>query len=389
MAGIFRDPSKLSPRYIPERLPHRESYIEQIASFFHPGSEHATVVQVQGPAGCGKTSSAYHAGRRLEMLGRERGINVKSVYLNLKLESPTRFVLYKRLLDKVEPAASSRSLSAEELLERFLRVVRTKGLKPLIIVDEIDYFLRTSKDTSVVYDLTRLNELALGEGTNVLGLVLIARDPSWRRRLDRAELSTLGQLVVNMPRYTVSELYDILEYRSFEAFRPGTVGGDVLEFVADVTFKEAGGDVRYALDVLYYSGLVADREDSDCVKPDHVRRVLAQLNPTITSEDLSSLSDHERLALLAVAYALRESKSPYVSFTDVAAHYKSICEERGVRRLGLRTLEDVLQRLSDRGIVQVRGIKRIGIAEASLDRLIPMLDGLISRINLQGSQHPS
>jgi cell division control protein 6 len=59
---IFRDKSKLSPRYLPSELPHRGKQIEQIdhifgASYSNPSKFPLTVLQIVGPAGIGKTST--------------------------------------------------------------------------------------------------------------------------------------------------------------------------------------------------------------------------------------------------------------------------------------------------------------------------------------------
>ena len=42
----------------------------------------------------GKSSVALHVGRKLEEEAGRYGVNFKHVYLNLRLESATRFILY-------------------------------------------------------------------------------------------------------------------------------------------------------------------------------------------------------------------------------------------------------------------------------------------------------
>ena len=61
-SSIFRDRSKLSPRYIPSDLPHREKQIDQIQyifkeSYLNPDKFPFAVLQIVGPAGIGKTST--------------------------------------------------------------------------------------------------------------------------------------------------------------------------------------------------------------------------------------------------------------------------------------------------------------------------------------------
>jgi len=375
---VFKDASKLSPRYIPKRLPHREKQIEKISGFIDPLSEYTTIVQIQGPAGSGKTSSAYHVGLRFTR--QKPADKLKMVYINLKLETGTKFLFYKRILEKIEPAAVSRSLSAEELLYILLKILSEKDSKLILIIDEIDFYMKSSKDTSIIYDLTRLNEIELGGSCPILSILMISRDPVWKRKMDKAELSSLGRLIVNFPSYTQKQIYDILEYRASEALYSDAVSPEVLEFISEITIKEANGDIRYALDILYYSAVLAEQERLRIIDPELVREVLSQINPGITSEDIYSLTPHEKLVLLSLAYALKENRQAYTSFTNIIDYYKSICESKSIRTLSIKTLETCLQKLSDKGLIEFHGIKRIGISTIPLEKLIPTLDNLIKRL---------
>ena len=117
---VFKDRDKLSPRYLPEKLPHREKEISLVGGFFSDifpvEKVYTRIIQLQGPAGTGKTSTAMHVTRGLEREARDRGIDLKSVYLNLKLEATSKFVVYSSIAKKIDPALTARSISAEEML---------------------------------------------------------------------------------------------------------------------------------------------------------------------------------------------------------------------------------------------------------------------------------
>ena len=60
---IFRDRSKLSPRYVPERLPHREEQIQNLLSLYRDALEQLNnsflqTTQIIGGVGTGKTCTA-------------------------------------------------------------------------------------------------------------------------------------------------------------------------------------------------------------------------------------------------------------------------------------------------------------------------------------------
>ena len=219
---IFKDKNKLSPRYLPLKLPHREKELKLVESFFRdifPAGETFTrIVQLQGPAGVGKTSVAFHVGRKIEEMAKERNTDLKHVYVNMKLESTSKFVMYSNIARKINPALVSRNISAEELLGNILRYLKSKNKYVILTIDEIDYYLKTSKSTDIIFDLTRVSEIFFGEPINIIGLMFIARDPNWRKMLDKAELSSLGRIIINFKPYTKDQVLDIIDYRAGEAF---------------------------------------------------------------------------------------------------------------------------------------------------------------------------
>jgi len=382
--SIFVDRNKLSPRYVPERLPHREEEIKLVERFFSdlfPNVERnfTRIIQFQGPAGVGKSSVAFHVGKLLKKEAEEHAINLKHVYLNLKLESATKFVLYSSLASKIDPDLVVRSMSAEELLRYVLRYLKFGQKYVIITVDEVDYYLKCSKNTDLIFDLTRMNEIFFSEPINVLGIILIARDPKWREELDPAEKSTLGNIIVDFKPYTKEQVYDILEYRAREAFRKGAISAEVLEYVAEVTVDCANSDIRYALDILLYAGTLAESENSERVTLEHVRSVLSLVESSFTSEDLMTLNGEEKLALLAVAQSLRTRKEAYVGLEDVWDSYLGLCEQYKLKPVDRRDFNELLKSLYNKGLIDVKGF-RIGISGAPVEKLSRFLEHIIGRL---------
>jgi len=280
---------------------------------------------------------------------------------------------------KIDPELKIRSMSAEELLAFILRYLRQKEIYTVITVDEVDYYLKCARSTDVIYDLTRMNEVFFGEPINVLGLIFIARDPEWREMLDPAERSSLGRIIVNFKPYTKEQVYDILEYRAREAFVPGAVSSEVLEYVAEVTAEHANSDIRFALDVLYYAGNLAENQGSEKVSLDHVRAVLGDLEPSITSEDIITLNGDEKYVLMALALELKTSERAFVDLEDVWETYREVCEQYGVKPVGRRRFSELLHSLYVKGIIDTRGLK-VGISSVPVEKLSRFLDYIIGRL---------
>ncbi|MDQ3562103.1 MAG: AAA family ATPase, partial [Thermoproteota archaeon] len=276
--GIFKNKSKLSPRYLPDELPHRETEIQQIVRVFSdapkdPDRFPLSILQVIGAAGIGKTSTVLRSSKLLEELFAKNRLKLKNVYINMKLQGGNKFAIYRFLLERIAPELPAQGLSAEEMLRYLLQYLRQNNEYALIVIDEIDYLVKSSKDIGIIYDLTRLNEYELDKPCFVKGVIFIARSMEFYTKLDAAELSTLGRVPMEFHPYTLQQVSDILESRVAEAFNPKALGSDVIDKVSSITTSaEVNGDVRYALDLLLYAGNLAESSGSGRVTLDHLRK---------------------------------------------------------------------------------------------------------------------
>jgi cell division control protein 6 len=335
--------------------------------------------QIIGDTGTGKTCTTMKFGQQITEQAKKEGVNLKHVYVNCKVDGATRYVLFGNLVKKVTPQISTRSLSPEEMIRQLVDYLRTTGEFLIVSFDEIDYFIKTNPREHIIYDLTRMTEMHPGETCPVIGEIFIARNLKWHERLAPGEKSTLGMGIMEFPRYETKQVRDILEDRVEEAFRPGAVEEDALNLVSDITANPpVSGDIRVGLDLLYYSGNLAENQGSERVLPDHVRRVFSETNPTITSEDIMNLDENGRLILLSLVRSLRVNKSAYVGLRDIRESYGVVCEEFNVKPIG--KFEEHLQDLVYRSIVDMKSLTELGISGASLTDLEKFLSNLIRRL---------
>jgi len=378
VSRIFLDRDKLSTRYIPEKLPHREKQLHLLSLFFSEiieGREilYTRIIQLIGPLGSGKTSSTLLFGKKFEQKARENGLSLMHLYTNLKLEASTRFLFYKNLAEKLSNRIVLRSISAEEQLRIILNYLLKEDIYALITLDEIDILRRSSYVSQIVYDLSRLCE-TLSQGANrIIGILLVARNRDWKKYLDPAIKSTIGQFVIEFPRYSYRQILDILAYRASQAIKSECLGEGVLEFISEVTSDYAEGDIRYALDLLLYAGILAENEGSAKITVNHVRKVLKATSGLPYFDSLEELSENDRILLLSLIKALKISGMPYVTLSKIKQYYQVLCEEQGKKRISDEEVELVLQKLSDKGIIEARGPAKIGLHDADIDALEKIL----------------
>ncbi len=381
---MFKDRNKLSPHYIPKQLPHRGHQISLLDAIYgsilrNIRNAYPRFTQIIGDTGTGKTCTTVKFGEQISEKAKKEGVNLKHVYVNCKVDGTTRYVLFGNLVRKVTPKISTRSLSPEEMIRQLIEYLKAEGMFLLATFDEIDYFIQTNPKEHVIYDLTRTTEMSPGEPSHVIGEIFIARSLKWHERLEPGEKSTLGMGVIEFPKYTSSQVREILEDRVEEAFRPGVVDEDTLDLICDVTANPpVNGDIRVGLDLLYYSGNLAENQGLDRVHPDHVRKVYGETNPTITSEDILNLDKNGRLVLLALVRSLRADKTAYVGLREVRKSYELACEELNVKPV--ERFEEIIQDLVFRGIIDMKSLTELGVTGASVIDLEKFLNNLTQRL---------
>ena len=369
---IFKDRKKLSPRYLPKEISHREKQIDLLVRTFldikdDPDKFPLTVIQIIGPAGIGKTSTVIKFSDILENeLGKSK-INIKIVYINLKLQGGNKYAIYKYLLSCIAPELPAQGLSAEEMLRQMLDYLILNNVYSIIILDEIDYLIKISKEIGIIYDLTRLNEFDPSKKCNVKGVIFIARSTEFYEKLDEAELSSMGRAYIEFPNYTIGQVSDIIIRRSKDAFQDNVIGTDIIDWIAKIVVSPiVNGDIRYALDLLSYAGNLAESEGTEKVLLDHVKKINKQIYNGITDDDIKELSKLQIIILLGIIKGLKIKNRDYIDLKEVRMQSLEIAEKYKLRKLDV---EDILDDLATRKIIKIISLKKISLISSSIENL--------------------
>jgi archaeal cell division control protein 6 len=386
-SSIFLDRSKLSPRYIPKELPHREREIEKIYHAFkdslgNPDSFPLTILQIVGPAGIGKTSTVLSTVRILDDQFAKNRLKMKTAYVNLKLQGGNKYAIYRYILEKIAPELPAQGLSAEEMLRYLLRYLIENRIFAFIILDEIDYLIKITKDSGIIYDLTRLNEFDPETPCLVKGVIFISRSTEFYSKLDQAEISSLGRIPIKFPMYTLKQVGDILSKRCSEAFRPGVIGSDLIDKISEITISpDVKGDIRYSLELLLYAGNLAESDATNMVSLTNILKVHNQLHPSLGLEQIHELTKNQLITLLAITVAMRIRDRNYVDLREIRNHAIAICEDLKIRRIDV---EDYLDDLRIKNIIEFKSIKEIGIHSVPIDEIQTLLRKQIKDHTLNG-----
>jgi archaeal cell division control protein 6 len=369
---IFKDRKKLSPRYIPKEISHREKQIDLLVRTFldikdDPDNFPLTILQMIGPAGIGKTSTVIKFSDILENELRKNKINIKIVYINLKLQGGNKYAIYKYLLSCIAPELPAQGLSAEEMLRQMLDYLIINNIYSIIILDEIDYLIKISKEIGIIYDLTRLNEFDPSKKCNVKGVIFIARSTEFYDKLDEAELSSMGRAYIEFPNYTIEQTSEILIRRSRDAFQENVIGTDIIDWIAKIVVSPVvNGDIRYALDLLSYAGNMAESEGTERVLLDHVKKINSQIYNGITDDDINEFSNAQILVLLGIIKGLKIKNRDYIDLKEIRIQSLEISQQYQVKKLDV---EDILDDLATRKIIKIISLKKISLISSSIENL--------------------
>ncbi|MCD6341445.1 MAG: ORC1-type DNA replication protein [Thaumarchaeota archaeon] len=346
---LFRDEEKLSPEYVPARLPHRDEELKLLKTFFSGVTSGASLIStrviITGSVGTGKSALIKLFGMNAVEEARKSGIDLRFLYVNCRI-SKTAFSILTRLIEQLRARISGRGFSNEELFHKILTYLESRDIYAIVALDEVDVLISRQEDA--LYFFTRIGEER--ERPPRISLILVTRNPEIFDMLDESTRSTLLGNVIHLSEYSSEQLYDILKFRAEEALLPGVLAEESLKLIADLAGER--GDARYALDILWRAGKYAEAEGSPNIVPEHVRKASASVYPAIRREHLEFLSQHEQLILLALSRALQEGEA-YITATELHQHYKLVCEEYSTEPRAYTRFWEYLQRLDDLGIIRI------------------------------------
>ncbi|MCQ4341956.1 MAG: ORC1-type DNA replication protein [Sulfolobaceae archaeon] len=329
---LIQRPEVLDPEYIPKNLPHREQKIADLTMIFRdaltmPGKFSIRAV-VFGRTGTGKTVTTMTFGKKLEQKAMEtRGMRIKYIHVNCH-KHRTLFLILNYLIEKMMLPVSSRGLSSQEMFKIIHEYLEKRNMYIILALDEFDYFVNTASQDDVYFLARVYDELNFLEKR--IHYIFIARDFSSLAGLDKSIRDHVLMNTVEFEPYTSAQLRDILKDRAEEAFVPGSVLDEAIDFIADAYGADKGGlgNARLAIETLAQAGIIAEKEGSLVVTREHAKLANARLNPYVAQirDDIQALDLHQILLLKAIINLTKGGKEDFFSMGRVEEEYQRVCQ---------------------------------------------------------------
>jgi len=321
--SVFKDQSKLSPDYVPEELVHRDEEFRELVRLFKPVLEDRASqrVLISGPVGVGKTALASRFGKELEDRAKNSDVDLKYVHVNCRKQGSPQMVL-NDLASNFPLSVPRRGFAPQEIMNHIIDHLEKKDTFLLMTLDEIDYFIKQN-GPDLLYSLSRASEES--ESENRISIIATSFSPDFLDDLDEATRSTFMHNLIRMDKYSSDQLYDILDQRAEKAFHSEMIQMETLDLISDIAARR--GDARFALELLWYAGRIADKDSRGEVLPNHARKAKSEINPGIRKDVLQDLKKHELLSLLALSRRLKNSDKAFVLTGELEESYNIVCEE--------------------------------------------------------------
>jgi len=397
---IFESKEVMRPSYTPNKLPHREEQINNMASILASALRGDTPsnILIYGKTGTGKTACAKYVSQELQLTSERYDVPCLVQYINCEVTDTQYRVLAQlantfiernkeRLREQLDRRRTLRSdvrdgvttidatdyRSVNHISERietleaeladrkdevpmtgwptdrvysyFFDAVDYQERVVVIMLDEVDKLVEKSGDDTL-YNLSRMNSDLENSRVSIMG---ISNDLKFTDFLDPRVKSSLGEEEIVFPPYDANHLQDILDQRASLAFKSGALGEGVIPLCSAFAAQEHG-DARRALDLLRTAGELAERSKFDVVNQQHVRKAQQKIELDRVAEAVRTLPPQSKLILMAII-RLEEQSTGSVNTGEVYNTYKTLCERIDFDVLTQRRVTDLISELDMLGIV--------------------------------------
>lgn len=346
---IFKDQSKLSFDYVPDRLVHREGQYDKLRSIFRPVQEGlmSQTALLVGSVGTGKTATTKRFCLDIAKESEGSGRLIDYIIINCRQRNSENAVL-QRLITHFDEHYPDRGFSTAEMLRSIGKHIEKRKLHLVVVLDEADVLIKKGA-SDLIYQLSRFDEEKISPRPS-LSVVLVSQRHVVDM-LDQAAMSTFRRAnIIRFEKYSVEELRDIVSSRADLALFANVIEPDSVQLIADISAEF--GDARFAIEMLDRSGMLAEEEGAERIVPEHVRAAKALTYSVVTESKIDELERQRKLVLLAVCRVMKDQA--FVTTGEVEKTYRIVAEEYHEKARAHTQFWEYVQELSNQGLIQTK-----------------------------------
>lgn len=353
--SVFKNKEIISPHYIPDELPFRETQIKEVITILAPviTGNRSNNLFIYGKTGTGKTSTIKKVIDKMNEIIKEQNIDANKVvtyYVNCRNHNSK----YKIMLKIVAEICSENYVgySASFVYDKVIEQIKKDSKLLILILDEVDLI----KDVDeAIYSFTRANDEIGKGGISVIG---ISNNIMFKEKLDPRTRSSLCEKELLFPPYNARELSEILKQRISQGFHEGVVDDSAISLAAAYSAQESG-DARTALMLIERAGELADIKELQKVTENDVRDAKSKVEEEIIISMISTLPEQVQLVLYAIADLTRNKRFSVTLLDrgevlysgDIYTEYTKITKELGKTPVSTKWFKQYLDELELYGLI--------------------------------------
>lgn len=348
--GIFRNKEMVRIGWVPDgdRIVGRDEYISEVAdlindSVFGGSPSH---VSITGKTGTGKSLVSRYVVQRAQKAAVE-DIHLGTAYVDCsKSSSETQVIstLGQQLNDASFYASSEddgidmpdSGLPTDKFYQRLWGILDYYD-SVLCILDEIDML----NDDRVLRNLSKAVES--GETDCRIGIITLSNVVDYYSDLNPRTKSSYQPRELTFNPYNADKLQEILKGRT-DAFRDGVLTDDVIPLTAALSAQEHG-DARKAMRLFRRAGEIAEKEQADKVREEHVREAQDKIAVDRFEDFLANAPQQMKAAVLVVCSHAKYSDDEFSKTLDLYDSYQELAQAIDMETIGLRRFRDILHEL--------------------------------------------
>jgi cell division control protein 6 len=258
-----------------------------------------------GPSGTGKSLIIHAVCKQIVELSESQGMRFGVFSINCEGPGTTSRAVYRLIQEATlgideEPGVPESGVSTDQKLERLWEIMRDHYDGVIFVLDEIDMLDGPYSDpeyNSLLYQLSRARDLGRYDGP--VSVTAITNYVDFMSDLNSRANSSFNPDEVFFDDYDATQLRHILRNRE-DAFKEDTLDEDVVPLVAAFG-SQTHGDARKAIDLLRWSGELADKQGAEMVNETHVRTAQDRYDSDRKLRHIGGLSTQKKLCIFAVA----------------------------------------------------------------------------------------
>ncbi|MEA1924787.1 MAG: hypothetical protein U9M95_02855, partial [Candidatus Altiarchaeota archaeon] len=204
---------------------------------------------------------------------KESSGRLATVYINCEDHS-TPYAIFAKIYESLygfPPPSTGKPL--EDVKERVYGRLKKDDKSLVVALDELDRLFLNRNVEAALIDLLKAHISYDFDRVGVIGIMI---NREYIAQLSDKARSVFNPSIIHFRPYSRGEVRDILEYRIRYGFYGDVVPEEILESVVDLTCGK--GDLRFGIDLLRRSALLAENDSSRSITEEHLSEVFSRIS---------------------------------------------------------------------------------------------------------------